>query len=69
MKVNETRSRPTGRVTAPSSVRSTKEAGTVEAASTPDARPINDSLSIMGIPETELTPKVREALMALMAEV
>ncbi|MCH8189541.1 MAG: GGDEF domain-containing protein, partial [Proteobacteria bacterium] len=28
-----------------------------------------DSISIMGIPEPELTPKVREALMALMAEV
>lgn len=28
-----------------------------------------DSISIMGIPEPELTPKVREALMTLMAEV
>ena len=30
---------------------------------------IGDDVSIMGIPEAELTPKVRDALMALMAEV
>ena len=30
---------------------------------------INDTLSIMGIPAAELTPKVREAIMTLMAEV
>jgi len=33
------------------------------------ARQIADTTSIMGISEAELTPKVREALMALMAEV
>ena len=30
---------------------------------------VEDQLSIMGIPEVELTPKVREAIMSLMAEV
>jgi len=33
------------------------------------AAPIGDSLSIMGIPEGELTPKVRGAIQMLMAEV
>ena len=32
-------------------------------------RPIDDTMSVMGIPEPELTPKVREALMTLMEEV
>ncbi len=32
-------------------------------------RTINDSTSIMGIPEAELTPKVRDAIMTLMEEV
>ena len=32
-------------------------------------RDIADSVSVMGIPESELTPKVRAALVALMAEV
>ncbi len=35
-----------------------------------DALPINmDNASVMGIPEAELTPKVRKAIMALMREV
>ena len=32
-------------------------------------RPIDDTMSVMSIPEPELTPKVREALMTLMEEV
>jgi len=32
-------------------------------------RTVSDAVSIMGIPEAELTPKVRDALMSLMAEV
>ncbi|USG62896.1 GGDEF domain-containing protein [Sneathiella marina] len=32
-------------------------------------REINDTTSIMGIPEEELTPRVRDAIMSLMAEV
>ncbi len=34
-----------------------------------EPRDIHDSMSILGIPEPELTPKVREAIMTLMAEV
>jgi diguanylate cyclase (GGDEF)-like protein len=34
-----------------------------------EARRQGDSLSVMGIPENELTPKVREAIQMLMAEV
>ncbi len=33
------------------------------------AAPVTDSASIMGIPEAELTPKVRDAIMTLMSEV
>lgn len=41
-----------------------------EATSAPSApRRINDSADVMGIPEPELTPKVRQALMTLMGEV
>lgn len=32
-------------------------------------RNINDTASVLGIPETEMTPKVRNAIMTLMAEV
>jgi len=39
-----------------------------DAAQAPVARPA-DSASIMGIPEHEITPRVREAIMTLMAEV
>jgi diguanylate cyclase (GGDEF)-like protein len=34
-----------------------------------ESRNIQDTASVMGIPEAELTPKVREAIMTLMAEV
>ena len=33
------------------------------------SRPISDTTTIMGIPETELTPKVRDAILTLMGEV
>jgi diguanylate cyclase (GGDEF)-like protein len=33
------------------------------------AVPVEDTASVMGIPETEVTPKVRDAIMSLMAEV
>ncbi|MBM9510996.1 GGDEF domain-containing protein [Desulfogranum marinum] len=39
-----------------------------DAATTP-RRTVSDTTSIMGIPEAEFTPKVREALLALMQEV
>lgn len=35
----------------------------------PAAREVSDTTSIMGIPEAEITPKVRAAIMTLMAEV
>lgn len=65
MKIEGTRPRPVsaaaalrGRQTKPGVARSEGKAPVAQ-----------DSISIMGIPEPELTPKVREALMALMAEV
>ncbi|MBT6033921.1 MAG: GGDEF domain-containing protein, partial [Kordiimonadaceae bacterium] len=33
------------------------------------ARRINDSASVLGIPQSEMTPKVQKAIMTLMAEV
>ena len=44
-------------------------AGGKERATAAAAPAIPDSLSVMGIPETELTPKVRAAIVALMGEV
>ena len=47
--------------------RRTDDSAAVETASTP--RDISDTTSVMGIPEPELTPRVREALINLMGEV
>ncbi len=69
MKINETRSRSVGGISAPAPVRPAEAAEAATSATGGVPRPINDNLSIMGIPEPELTPKVRDALMALMAEV
>ncbi|MDA0367162.1 MAG: hypothetical protein O3C65_02515 [Proteobacteria bacterium] len=38
-------------------------------ASTAPPRQVDDTVSVMGIPQAEITPKVRDALMNLMAEV
>ncbi len=68
MKIEGTQPRPVSGVAAARQV----ERKDVERASARVATPREpsaDSISIMGIPEPELTPKVREALMALMAEV
>ena len=65
MKIEGTKPRAVSGV-APLRARQTKAGAARPEVSAP-ARP--DSISIMGIPEPELTPKVREALMALMAEV
>ena len=65
MKIGET-----PRVSDTTTVRRAASKGKVdtsEAASEP--RPIHDSMSIMGIPEPELTPKVRQALLTLMEDV
>ena len=49
---------------------STTSAGqAADAYSATPPRSVGDDVSIMGIPEAELTPKVRDALMSLMAEV
>jgi len=39
------------------------------AAAAASAQPAADAVSVMGIPETEMTPKVRDAIMKLMGEV
>jgi diguanylate cyclase (GGDEF)-like protein len=63
MKVGETKSGPSvGRV---ASVYSR----TAEAVAPSASRAPTDSASVLGIPDHELTPKVRDALMRLMAEV
>lgn len=65
MKIEGTKPRAISGVT-PLRARPAKAGGARLQVSAP---PKQDSVSIMGIPEPELTPKVREALMALMAEV
>ena len=47
--------------------RKTGGSGAATSSSTP--RYVSDTTSIMGIPDTELTPRVRDAIMTLMAEV
>ncbi|MDH3241811.1 MAG: GGDEF domain-containing protein [Alphaproteobacteria bacterium] len=44
-------------------------AGVTKAATVTRAAPVNDSASVMGIPEQEFTPKVREAIVSLLEEV
>lgn len=67
MKTKPTSSRPAGITSA-----KTTPAGAAKAysdvATTPRRR-LSDSTSVMGIPETEFTPKVREAILTLMQEV
>jgi diguanylate cyclase (GGDEF)-like protein len=69
MKIPETRSGPT----APSRGARTGAAAPAgpagRAPPVAGARPAADTASIMGIPTEELTPKVREAILALMGEV
>ena len=40
-----------------------------EATAQPAARPVSDTTSVLGIPDAELTEKVRAAIMRLMEEV
>ena len=56
-----------GPVSRPSRVKEKKKATTADRLSTP--RRINDTSSVMGIPEAEFTPKVKAAIMTLMQEV
>ena len=54
----------------PTSTSTTSPADAAKAySSTATPHTITDKISIMGIPETELTPKVRQAIMTLMEEV
>ncbi len=64
MKVGET-----GRTSGPVSVRRARARAKAEEAPPAAPRKVADTVSIMGIPEIELTPKVRAAIVTLMAEV
>jgi diguanylate cyclase (GGDEF)-like protein len=64
MKVGDTRP---GGPAAVTRSRAPAKPGSTNAASSVQAPP--DTASVLGIPEAELTPKVREAIMTLMAEV
>ena len=65
MKVSDSTSiRSSSAVQRPSAARPASRPG-----ETPDVRSVADTTEIMGIPESEFTPKVREAMMKLMAEV
>ena len=46
-----------------------KTSGSIGATATSPARNINDTASVLGIPQAEMTPKVQNAIMLLMAEV
>lgn len=59
----------TGAATGPAGVRRTGPAAKTAATTAVAPRQIADTTTVMGIPETELTPKVRSAIMALMQEV
>jgi len=72
MKLTPTRSvgtTPVARVTRAAPAGRAAAAAPVATADTAAARPVEDAVSVMGIPASELTPKVRDALMTLMAEV
>ena len=61
---------PTGRPTVTAPTRKTSPSAASAAYSGVSApRQIQDTSSVMGIPESEFTPKVKEAIMTLMAEV
>ncbi|MBO6827185.1 MAG: GGDEF domain-containing protein [Sneathiella sp.] len=61
---------PTGRPAVTNPTRKTSSASAAAAYSSASApRQIQDSSSVMGIPEAEFTPKVRDAIMTLMSEV
>jgi diguanylate cyclase (GGDEF)-like protein len=62
MKINKSRS-------ASPVARSGKVRAQASASAATSVRTLSDSSTVMGIPETELTPKVRDAIMTLMAEV
>lgn len=67
MKTKPTTSRPTG-ITSTKTTPASAAKAYSDVATTPRRR-INDTTSVMGIPEAEFTPKVREAILTLMQEV
>ncbi|MEQ8354752.1 MAG: GGDEF domain-containing protein [Kiloniellaceae bacterium] len=70
MKVRKTgQPAPAAPVSPASAVRADSAYRHAEAAQPREARPVQDVATVMGIPEAELTPKVRQALQQLMAEV
>ena len=69
MKINPVGPIGTSKVSRVRRTSSSSASKVTDAYSTSKLDPIDDQVSIMGIPEAELTPKVREAIMALMAEV
>jgi len=72
MKLTPTRSvgtTPVARVNRTAPAGRTTAAQPVQAADSASVRAVEDTVSVMGIPASELTPKVRDALMTLMSEV
>ncbi len=69
MKINPIGPVGTSKVTRVRRTSSSSSSKVADAYSTSKKDPVDDQVSIMGIPEAELTPKVREAIMSLMAEV
>lgn len=67
MKTKSTSHSPRGVISTPTSPASAAKA--YSDVSTTPRRKISDTTSIMGIPEAEFTPKVREAILTLMEEV
>src|SRR3546814_16158251 len=67
MKVSKTRG--AGSAPAGSAVRAEAAYRSAEATQARPAPPAEDVATVVGIPEAELTPKVRQALQQLMAEV
>ncbi|MBL41531.1 MAG: GGDEF domain-containing protein [Rhodospirillaceae bacterium] len=69
MKINPIGPVGTSKVTRVRRTSNSSSSKVADAYSTSKKDPVDDQVSIMGIPEAELTPKVREAIMSLMAEV
>jgi diguanylate cyclase (GGDEF)-like protein len=57
------------RVSGATRVAATSVAGVAKADKTETARAVSDTSSVLGIPDAEFTPRVREAIVRLMAEV
>jgi diguanylate cyclase (GGDEF)-like protein len=69
MKIPETRAGSTGPARTQRTGAASPAAPSARSSSVAAPRIVADTTSIMGIPENELTPKVRQAILTLMAEV